>query len=77
MDAGRITFPLHVHLIDIVCGISLEERVIGVLYCISSVQKSHCNIHSIVIQLLDSFALPERHMCEYEASMAELQAVAV
>lgn len=32
MHAGGIFFPGEVHLVDVVCGITLEERVVGVLY---------------------------------------------
>lgn len=31
MDGGGVLFPRHVHLVDIVCGIALEEGIIGIL----------------------------------------------
>ena len=31
MDTFGIVSPLHVHFIDVICGVALEERVVGVL----------------------------------------------
>lgn len=31
VDAGRIVTPGQVHLVDVVCGVSLEEGIVGIL----------------------------------------------
>lgn len=40
MDGLGVTLPLHVHLVDVVGSVSLEERVVGVLWaCVSSLKE--------------------------------------
>lgn len=60
MHAGGISLPCDVHLIDVVGGVSGEERVIGIL---QNRQKSECQSELAFRPEMKPSQKRGRHMC--------------